>query len=58
MMKNCHLLPFLLKKENINWNAKDAILHFREQCEEGARRFVKIPSGIEIKPVDIYGLPA
>jgi monoterpene epsilon-lactone hydrolase len=58
VMKNRHLLRFLFKKENIDWNATESILHFPEQCEEGARRFGKIPSGIEINPVDIDGLSA
>ena len=58
MMKNRHLLRFRLKKENIDWNTHAAILRFREQCEEGARKFGKIPAGIEIMPAAIDGIPA
>jgi len=34
------------------------ILLFRGQCEEGAKRFGKIPEGIEIAPATIDGLRA
>ena len=57
-MKNRHLLRFRLKKENIDWNTHASILRFREQCEEGARKFGKIPAGIEIMPAAIDGIPA
>ncbi|MEW5817912.1 MAG: alpha/beta hydrolase [Spirochaetota bacterium] len=58
IMKNRHLLRFRFRKEKIDWNKKESILRFRRECEEGARRFGKIPAGIEIMPVTIDGLPA
>ena len=58
IMKNRHLLRFRLKKETIDWNTNESILRFRDQCEEGAKRFGKIPAGMEITPVTIDGLKA
>lgn len=58
MMRNRHLLQFRLKKESIDWNANESILRFRDQCEEGAKRFGKIPAGIEISRITIDGLTA
>jgi acetyl esterase/lipase len=58
MMKNRHWLRFRLKEENIDWNKYKSIVQFRRECEEGARRFGKIPVGIEISPVTADGLPA
>ena len=57
-MKNRHLLRFRLKPEAVDWHKKAAIIRFREQCEEGAQRFGKLPAGIEIVPVTINGLTA
>lgn len=54
-MKNRHLLQFRLTKPVIDWNKRESILRFRQECEEGARRFGKIPTGIEIIPVTIDG---
>jgi epsilon-lactone hydrolase len=58
IMKNRHLLRFRLKKETIDWNRNESIHRFREQCEEGAKRFGKIPDGIEVKPAMIDGMSA
>jgi epsilon-lactone hydrolase len=58
LMKNRHLFRFKLKEESIDWHSTDSILPFRKQCKEGARRFGKVPSGIEIHPVMINGLTA
>lgn len=58
VMKNGHLLRFQLKKPVTDWNAHEAIIRFREECEQGAKRFGKIPAGIEILPVTINGLAA
>jgi epsilon-lactone hydrolase len=57
-MRNRHLFRFRLKRENIDWNRYESILRFREQCEEGAKRFGRMPNGIEIKPFMIDGMPA
>ena len=58
VMKHGHLLQFRLKRPAIDWNTEDAIFRFREECEQGAKRFGKIPAGIEIHPVTINGLSA
>ena len=58
IVKNRHLLRFRLKKESIDWNTHESILRFREQCEEGAKRFGKIPAGIEVTPAMIDNLRA
>lgn len=57
VMKNRHVLQFRLTKPVIDWNKKNSILQFRQECEEGARRFGKIPAGIEITPITIAGRP-
>jgi acetyl esterase/lipase len=57
-MKNSHLLRFRLKKETIDWNTNESILRFREQCEEGAKRFGKMPAGIAVLPAMIDNLKA
>lgn len=56
IMKNRHWLRFQLKQENIDWNTNESIRRFREQCEDGAKRFGKIAAGIELLPVTIDGL--
>ena len=58
VMRNRHLLRFRLKEEDIDWNEIESIHRFRKQCEEGAKRFGKIPDGIKIIPTTIGGLPA
>ena len=58
VLKNRHLFRFRLKQEVIDWNRMESILRFREQCEEGAARFGKLPGDIEVTPVDIDGMPA
>jgi monoterpene epsilon-lactone hydrolase len=58
MLRHRQVFRFRLKKETVDWNAYESILRFREQCEEGARRFGKIPAGIEVLPVTIDGLHA
>jgi acetyl esterase/lipase len=57
-LRNRHLLKFRLRKENIDWNAHESIVRFREECEAGAERFGKLPAGIEIEPVTINGMRA
>lgn len=58
IMKHQHLFRFRLKRESIDWNDRESIIRFREQCEKGATRFGKIPPGIDISPVKINGLSA
>lgn len=42
----------------MDWNTHTTILRFREECEEGAKRFGRIPAGLEITTVTINGLRA
>ena len=58
IMKNRHLLRFQFRKENIDWNTHESILRFRQQCEDGAKRFGKISDDIEVVPATIDGLTA
>ena len=58
IMKNRHLLRFHRKREIIDWNTNASILRFREECEKGARKFGRIPAGIEVSPVTINGISA
>ena len=58
MMKNRHLFKFRFREKQIDWSRPESIINFRRECEEGARRFGKIPAGIEIQPVTIEGLRA
>jgi monoterpene epsilon-lactone hydrolase len=58
LMKNRHLFRFRLKKETIDWNDRASILRFRQECEEGAKRFGKISAELEVSPVTINGLAA
>ena len=54
LMRNRHLLQGKLKREVFDLNT--SIEDFREQCEKGARKYEKIPGGIEIKGESIDGI--
>jgi acetyl esterase/lipase len=56
MMKHHHWLRLRFKREKINWNSRESILRFRAQCEAGAKRFGKIPAGIEVVPTVVRDL--
>jgi monoterpene epsilon-lactone hydrolase len=58
MFKYRHLFSFRLKRQIIDWNTNSSILRFRQECEKGAARFGKVPTGIEVSPVSIDGLSA
>lgn len=58
LLQNRHLLRFRLKRETIDWNTYDAILRFRQEVEEGAGKFGKLPAGMEVSPVTIEYIPA
>lgn len=58
LLQNRHLLRFQLKKEIIDWSQYESILSFRQQVEEGAVKFGKLPDGIEVSPVHIDSLYA
>jgi epsilon-lactone hydrolase len=57
-LKHRNTLRLGKKKEPVDWSRHQSILTFREQCEAGAKRFGKIPAGIEIQPVSANGLTA
>jgi len=56
LLKNSNLFRLQFRKKKIDWTEHAAILRFREECEKSAARFGKIPSDIEISPVDVDGL--
>lgn len=58
VLRNRHLFRFRLRPEAVDWNVHESILRFRKQCEDGARRFGKIPEGMEVIPAEVAGLPA
>lgn len=54
LLRNRHLLQGRIRKEVFDSNT--SIEGFRELCEKGATRYVKIPEGVEIKPAVIEGI--
>jgi len=58
VLKHRNLLRFRLKRESIDWNTYEAILRFRQEVEEGAGKFGKLPAGIEVSPISIDDIPA
>ncbi|KJS84751.1 MAG: alpha/beta hydrolase [Peptococcaceae bacterium BICA1-8] len=58
LLQNRHLLRFQLKKEIIDWTKYESILSFRQQVEEGAGKFGRLPEDIKVAPVNIDGLGA
>lgn len=57
ILKYRHLLRFQLKSKDV-FDFNTSIPKFREDCEKGARLFGKLPTGIEVSPVTVDGLPA
>lgn len=58
LLQNRHFFSFKFKKERIDWNQYEAILRFRQQVEEGAGKFGKVPKEIKVLPVIIDSLYA
>jgi acetyl esterase/lipase len=58
LLQNRNLLRLRSKKEIIDWNKYESILRFRQEVEDGAGRFGKLPAGIEISPFTIADIPA
>lgn len=58
LLQNRHLLKLRLRKEVIDWSQYESILNFRQQVEEGANKFGKLPKEIKVSPLDIDGLYA
>jgi len=57
-MRNRHLLRFRLRPERVDWSKPESIRHFRQQCEDGAKRFGKVPADLSIEPFTIDGIRA
>lgn len=53
LLQNRHLLQLRFKKEIIDWSKYEAILNFRQQVEEGAGKFGRLPKDIKVSPVNI-----
>ncbi|MCX7924078.1 MAG: alpha/beta hydrolase [Clostridia bacterium] len=58
LLQNRHLLKFKLKKEIIDWSKHESILKFRQQVEEGAGKFGKLPEDIKVSSVNVGSLYA
>lgn len=58
LLQNRHLFSFKLKKQSTDWNQHEAILRFRQQVEEGAGKFGRVPKEIQVLPVIIDSLYA
>jgi monoterpene epsilon-lactone hydrolase len=54
MMRNRHLFRGKFKKDIFDFNT--SIADFREQCEQSANKYAKIPNGIKIKEEKIDGV--
>ncbi len=53
MLQHRHVFQFKLKKEMIDWNKYESLLQFRQEVEEGAGKFGKMPDDIQVTPVQI-----
>ncbi|QJW48411.1 alpha/beta hydrolase fold domain-containing protein [bacterium BFN5] len=58
LLQHRHLFRFQFRKEIIDWSQYESILRFRQQVELGARKFGKVPVGIQILPEQIEHLYA
>ncbi len=58
LFKNRHLFRGRFTPPAVDWTSREAILRFREECEQGAKRFGTLPKGIAIRPVTLGSLPA
>ena len=58
LLQNRHLFQFKLKNEIVNWSKHESILKFRQEVEDGAGKFGKLPKDIEVLPVNIDNLYA
>jgi epsilon-lactone hydrolase len=56
LLRNRHLFQGKLKKEVFDFNT--SITGFRELCERGAKKYSRIPAGVEVKSLVIEGLPS
>lgn len=58
LLQNRHLLRFQFKREIVDWSQYESILSFRQQVEDGAGKFGKLPKGIKVLPVNIDSIYA
>jgi epsilon-lactone hydrolase len=54
VIRNRHLIQGKFRKEIFDFNT--SIIEFREQCENGANKYIKIPDGISIREEIIEGI--
>jgi hypothetical protein len=54
-LRNRHLFR---PKGKRDWGRVEEIIRFRQECEDGAKRFGRIPSGIQATRCEVDGLPA
>ena len=58
MLQHRHLFQFKLRQELVDWNKYESILKFRQEVEDGAGKFGKMPGKIIVTPVEIDQLDA
>ena len=54
VLRNRHLLKGKWRQEE--WDVNSSVAAFREQCEQGATRYAKIPKEVTIRPQIIEGI--
>ncbi|MGE5422538.1 MAG: alpha/beta hydrolase [Ignavibacteriales bacterium] len=58
LLQNRHVLQLNFKQDTTDWSKYESVLKFRQQVENGAGRFGKLPVGIEVKPLSIDSISA
>lgn len=58
LLQHRHWFQLKLKKELIDWSKYESILKFRQEVEEGAGKFGKMPGDLQVTPVEIDNLYA
>jgi len=58
LLQNRNLLRLRPKREVIDWNKYESILRFRQDVEQGAGKFGKLPAGVQVLPVTIADISA
>lgn len=58
LLQHRHWFQLKLKKELVDWNQYESILKFRQEVEEGAGKFGKMPADLQVTPVEINNLYA
>jgi epsilon-lactone hydrolase len=53
ILQHRHLFQLKLRQELVDWNKYESILKFRQEVEDGAGKFGKMPRDIKVTPVEI-----